>query len=261
MPEGQAEPFVTAATSLSKGPLGIITLFIILTHAFASLLLGVGGKDLGDGLKAPLVWFLVLFPVLVLCVFAWLVACHHTKLYSPTDFKDQKDFLELQKELRRTQRRVDTLAEGTPGVAIPPLVSAEAGAKQPVVQARAVDGTLADPEDPQRGQWGGQREANHRVVSVEKISRTRSDPNNFRIQLQVRSTDAGAHPLTGQVEFHLHDTFRPQVEVVDVKDGVARLTLYAYGAFTVGARTADGTTLEINLADDDIDAPREFKDS
>ena len=41
----------------------------------------------------PLIWFVVGFPVVVLGVFAWLVANHHTKLYAPKDFPDSLTYL------------------------------------------------------------------------------------------------------------------------------------------------------------------------
>ncbi|MCI6809521.1 MAG: hypothetical protein MR958_04930 [Spirochaetia bacterium] len=36
--------------------------------------------------------FLVIFPVLVLFVFAYLVINHHQKLYAPSDYRDEKNF-------------------------------------------------------------------------------------------------------------------------------------------------------------------------
>lgn len=115
--------------------------------------------------------------------------------------------------------------------------------------------------DPQKGLWGGKREANFRAVKAGTIRALRSDPDFFRIPLEVWSTDSSGHPLTGLVRFHLHDTFEPQVEEVEAVGGVARLELVAYGAFTVGIEGEDGTKLEIDLSDPDIDAPKKFKDS
>ena len=43
----------------------------------------------------PIVWFLVVFPVLVLFVFGWLVSRHHWKLYSPADFRDDEGFIRV----------------------------------------------------------------------------------------------------------------------------------------------------------------------
>lgn len=80
------------AVKLSQGPLGIIALFIVLIHGFASITLGLA-NDIGEGNRSVLVWFLVLFPVVVFFVFAWLVSCHHLKLYPPQAFRDEAFFL------------------------------------------------------------------------------------------------------------------------------------------------------------------------
>ena len=69
------------AKKLSHNPLGIIALFIILVYAFASLVVGFGAS-LEKSQKTPLIWFRVLFPVLVLIIFAWLISHHRLKLYA-----------------------------------------------------------------------------------------------------------------------------------------------------------------------------------
>jgi len=84
--------FGKTATKLTHNPLGIIALFIVLVYAFASLVVGFGAS-LEPSQKTPLIWFLVLFPVLVLIIFAWLVSQHHMKLYAPTDYRDEKLFI------------------------------------------------------------------------------------------------------------------------------------------------------------------------
>jgi len=75
------------AVKLSQGPLGIIALFIVLIDGFASLVLGFA-TDIGESNRSILVWFLVSFPVIVFFVFAWLVSCHHAKLYPPSAYTD-----------------------------------------------------------------------------------------------------------------------------------------------------------------------------
>jgi len=79
------------AKNLARNPLGIIALFIVLVYGFASLMVGFSGK-LTANERAPVIWFLVVFPVLVLFMFSWLVSHHHAKLYSPADFRqDARD--------------------------------------------------------------------------------------------------------------------------------------------------------------------------
>lgn len=80
------------AKGLAKNPLGIIALFIVLIYGFASLVVGFSGH-LESGERTPIIWFLVLFPVVVIGVFGWLVSSHHHKLYAPADFKNEDNFL------------------------------------------------------------------------------------------------------------------------------------------------------------------------
>jgi len=88
------EDFEQAAVKLSQGPLGIIALFIVLIHGFASLVLGFS-SNLGEGNRSVLVWFLVLFPAFVFSVFAWLVGTRHQKLYPPTAYRNEDLFRDL----------------------------------------------------------------------------------------------------------------------------------------------------------------------
>jgi CheY-like chemotaxis protein len=86
--------FANSAQGFTKSPLGIIALFIVLVYGFASIVVGFG-QDLADHIS-PLIYFMVLFPVLVFMGFLWLVAKHHRKLYGPSDFKDEENFLKNQ---------------------------------------------------------------------------------------------------------------------------------------------------------------------
>ena len=91
----QLKAFGDTAKSLARNPLGIIALFIVLIYGFASLVVGFSGK-LASPERLVIVWFLVLFPVAVLAVFGWLVSRHHSKLYAPSDFRDESHFLQSQ---------------------------------------------------------------------------------------------------------------------------------------------------------------------
>jgi len=92
-----------AARNLSHNPLGIIALFIVLIYAIAALVFGLSGAELDQAQKMPLIWFLVSFPILVLLVFVWLVVNHHTKLYSPQDFRDKDGFFRALTPLEQKQ--------------------------------------------------------------------------------------------------------------------------------------------------------------
>jgi CheY-like chemotaxis protein len=87
--------FGSVAKGLARNPLGIIALFIVLVYGFASLVTGFA-QSLTAGERVPLVYFLVVFPVLVLGVFTWLVSKHSGKLFAPADFKDERNYVKMQ---------------------------------------------------------------------------------------------------------------------------------------------------------------------
>ena len=87
--------FESTSVKLSQSPLGIIALFIVLIHGFASLVLGLSAADIGETNRSVLVMFLVLFPVVVFFVFAWLVSRHHANLYPPQAFHQEEHFVSL----------------------------------------------------------------------------------------------------------------------------------------------------------------------
>jgi len=122
-------------------------------------------------------------------------------------------------------------------------------------RADSLQPRVFDPEDPQKGRWGGQQMVNGREVNA----RVRElDAAWFEVTITVRST-SGNKPLAGTVFFHLHPTFIPPVRSTKAKGGVAVLTVESYGAFTLGVEADDGKThLELDLATLE-DAPKLFR--
>lgn len=90
----ETDPFGQTAVKLSQGPLGIIAFFIVFIYGFASMVLGFAGIP-READRSILVWFLVLFPLVVLGVFAWLVSTRHEKLYPPSAYPNADDFRTL----------------------------------------------------------------------------------------------------------------------------------------------------------------------
>jgi hypothetical protein len=74
------------------------------------------------------------------------------------------------------------------------------------------------------------------------------DKNKIRVKLMVeceKQIDVGRE----QVEFFLHDSFRPNRITVPFRKGRATLEVNTWGGFTVGAwLAARGLELELNLA-------------
>ena len=100
--------FGETAKGLAKNPLGIIALFIVLIYGFASLVVGASDK-LQCNERLPIIWFLVLFPNVVLGIFAWLVSRHHEKLYAPKDYDNDSSFLESLKERGNPRLEIDDI--------------------------------------------------------------------------------------------------------------------------------------------------------
>lgn len=87
--------FFDVANGLARNPLGIIALFIVLVYGFASLVM-IFSSSFTHEERLPLIYFLVLFPLIVLMVFAWLVSRHSGKLFAPADFKNEDNHLKMQ---------------------------------------------------------------------------------------------------------------------------------------------------------------------
>lgn len=87
--------FGDTARGLAKNPLRIIALFIVLIYGFASFVTAFS-RTLSLDERLPLIYFMVLFPILVLIVFTWLVTRHAGKLYSPEDFKNEENYMRTQ---------------------------------------------------------------------------------------------------------------------------------------------------------------------
>jgi len=93
--DDQVKTFGDVARGLARNPLGIIALFIVLVYGFASLVTAFA-SSFTSAERLPLIYFMVLFPVLVLAVFAWLVSGHSGKLFAPSDFKNEENYVKMQ---------------------------------------------------------------------------------------------------------------------------------------------------------------------
>lgn len=96
--------FMKNAKGLAKNPLGIIALFISLIYGFACLVLSTSISNLGVNERKPLIWFIILFPILILIAFIYLVVNHHKKLYAPSDYKYESNFIKTIDESKQRER-------------------------------------------------------------------------------------------------------------------------------------------------------------
>jgi hypothetical protein len=100
--------FGQSAKDLSKNPLGIIALFIVLVYGFACSLFGFSAKHLLPDERYLLVCFTVGFPTLVLIAFVWLVSRHPDKLYGPGDFRNDDSYLKTLNQSRSAAAAPDS---------------------------------------------------------------------------------------------------------------------------------------------------------
>jgi CheY-like chemotaxis protein len=96
MDQNPLREFDTTAKVLSRNPLGIIALFIVLVYGLACIVVITGGS-LSVAERMPIVYFLIIFPFAVLGVFTYLVAFRAGQLFAPSDFKKEETYLELQR--------------------------------------------------------------------------------------------------------------------------------------------------------------------
>ncbi len=116
------------------------------------------------------------------------------------------------------------------------------------------------PDDPWKGSFGG-KPVDHELGRqlTAKVLPIRSQPGWYAVELAVSRLPGSDKKLDSPIQFFIHDTFsNPKPEVQPIHDK-AVLHLKAWGAFTVGALTDDGTCkLELDLAELK-DAPEEFR--
>ncbi|MBI3021454.1 MAG: hypothetical protein HYY59_05605 [Candidatus Omnitrophica bacterium] len=98
------ETFARAAERATRNPLGVIGLFIVLIYGCAGLVLGSAGGTLDMAQRWAMVAFIVLFPCLVLLVFYRLVTKYPSKLYAPSDWRDETNFFRSQTTEEQKQR-------------------------------------------------------------------------------------------------------------------------------------------------------------
>lgn len=85
------------AKSYLRNPLSIIGLFATICYLVAGSAFSVGLDKLDTpSERQPFIWFLIIFPVVIFCVFAVFVWFKPKNLYAPYDFKDESNFIKLQ---------------------------------------------------------------------------------------------------------------------------------------------------------------------
>lgn len=87
-------PLARTATALSRNPLGLLALCLIIGDGIPGmLLLYLGG--LSGAERLLLCIFVVSYPLCLVAAIYRLVSRHHTRLYAPADFRDERCFLDV----------------------------------------------------------------------------------------------------------------------------------------------------------------------
>lgn len=94
----------------SRNPLGIIAFFVFLIYGIAGFVISSSFSNLhGESERLPLIWFIVIFPFVVLGVFFVLVVWFNEKLYAPKDYDNQEGFLVANGKLISPHKDTKTL--------------------------------------------------------------------------------------------------------------------------------------------------------
>lgn len=144
--------------NLTKNPLGIIAIFLGVLYGVAGLLLAADSQPLSNLNQTILTVLVFLFPFVSLGVFAWLVSCHHAKLYAPRDYRSDRSFL-------------DSVANPTPE---------ERDAK---IEKEAEALQIEQPPEAEPGQTDGQGDA--AVVDASARAERTSSMGDRRRQVQL----------------------------------------------------------------------------
>lgn len=83
--------FGDIAVKLSRNPLGVLSLAFVFVYGIAGYVCTSSSLQADE--RRILIWFIVLFPLTILLAFYRLVAIHNTKLFGPSDFTDESNFL------------------------------------------------------------------------------------------------------------------------------------------------------------------------
>lgn len=190
--------FGETAKNLARNPLGIIALFIVLIYGFASLVTAFSGP-FSQTERSPLIYFLVLFPTLVLGVFAWLVSEHHEKLYGPGDYKDESNFVEMAKP------ELSDLKFASPSEAVDAQAEEEAEPQESEAAARRFDYQSTDLPPNTVREWTNYRRQIYRrardMVLVHALQPSTKRNQKFDVFIYLRRRNRNDYDDIKTAEF------------------------------------------------------------
>lgn len=216
------------AKSLARNPLGIIALFIVLVYAVASIVISLAKAEFYQNPFHPAVLFLAIFPLIVLGVFAYLVARHHRNLYAPQDYKDEGHFFG--------------------GLKVPSvLVGSTSG-----VATSDTSGTKTDSDIVSSIESSYTKLVSFGFVLIHQTEvvqpRTSPKSGRYRVRVWIESIER-QRPISNiaSVTYHVWNDFNPPVLSTSNQASNFDLWLSVYGEFPVLAlvTTTDGEKYEL----------------
>src|SRR5262245_31553544 len=88
--------------TLARNPLGIISLFVFFIEAIATVSLKIA---ISSDYVGHIVWFIILFPTLIVFLFFGTLWAKRECLYSPGEFRDDKAFVDLLFTVKRLEAK------------------------------------------------------------------------------------------------------------------------------------------------------------
>ncbi len=113
----QDNPLKDKRITLAKNPLGIISLFVFFIEAIATVSLSIAVETDYAG---HIIWFITLFPTLIVFLFFGTLWIKRESLYAPMDYSDPQAF---QKLLRPMEQKVDQIAAKQEAAEIDPVTA------------------------------------------------------------------------------------------------------------------------------------------
>lgn len=76
----------------ARSPLAVLTLFVTIAYGIVICFVSDFSKFQGLLERLPLIWFMILFPLVVLGVLCWLICTRPEKMFGPSDFRTDNAF-------------------------------------------------------------------------------------------------------------------------------------------------------------------------
>ncbi|EOI5913245.1 hypothetical protein K5E59_000897 [Enterobacter hormaechei] len=91
-----------SAISHIKNPLTIIGIFAGIVEISANVILPL----LNDENQTTYMWFLMIFPTLLVAIFFAILNWNHVVLYAPSDYKDEDNFVNIHSSQKMNMKNV-----------------------------------------------------------------------------------------------------------------------------------------------------------